>query len=75
MINVTTVILYSSVTAVATGLGAIPLYSSKNIPKMWMSVASALASGVLLAAAFDLIRQGTNDNTPLTIIGTDLQFA
>ena len=69
MINVTTVILYSTVTAVATGLGVIPLFFSKNIPKLWMSVASALASGVLLAAAFDLIRQGTNDNTPLTIIG------
>jgi len=32
-------------------------------------VASALASGLLLAAAFDLISEGTKNNTPLTIIG------
>ena len=69
MLNMTTVILYSTVTAVATGLGVIPLFFSKNIPKLWMSVASALASGLLLAAAFDLISEGTKNNTPLTIIG------
>ncbi len=69
MSNITTVILYSTVAAVATGLGVIPLAFSKNIPKRWMSLASALASGLLLAAAFNLINAGTNNNTPLTIIG------
>ena len=45
------------------------LIVSKNILKLWMSVASALASGLLQAAAFDLISEGTKNNTPLTIIG------
>lgn len=69
MVNISAVILYSTIMAVATGLGVIPLVFSKNIPKRWMSLASALASGLLLAAAFDLINEGTKNNVPLTIIG------
>ena len=34
-----------------------------------MSLSSALASGLLLAAAFDLINSGTKSNAPLTVIG------
>jgi ZIP family zinc transporter len=69
MPNITIVILYSSIAAVATGLGVIPLIFTKNISKRWMSLASALASGLLLAAAFDLINEGTKDNVSLALIG------
>lgn len=69
MSTITIVILYSSIAAVATGLGVIPLFFTKNISKKWMSLASALASGLLLAAAFDLINEGTKNNVSLTLIG------
>ena len=69
MPNIATVILYSALTAVATGLGVIPLIFSKSIPARLMSLASALASGLLLAAAFELINKGTADNAATTIIG------
>jgi zinc transporter, ZIP family len=69
MPDITTVILYSSMTAAATGLGVIPLILTKNISKKSMSLASAVASGLLLAAAFDLINEGTKYNVSLTLIG------
>ena len=69
MPNITTVILSSALTALATGLGVIPLIFSKAIPARLMSLASALASGLLLAAAFQLISKGMADNAGTTIIG------
>lgn len=69
MPNIATVILYSALTAVATGLGVIPLIFSKAIPTRLISLASALASGLLLAAAFELINKGTSENATTTIIG------
>lgn len=69
MPNIETVILYSALTAVATGLGVIPLLFSKAIPTRLMSLASALASGLLLAATFQLIDKGTAENAGTTIIG------
>jgi zinc transporter, ZIP family len=69
MSNIIVVLIYSSITAVATGLGVIPLYFTKNISASRMSLASALASGLLLAAAFDLINEGTKRNAVLTLVG------
>lgn len=69
MPNIATVILYSVLTAVATGLGVIPLIFLKAIPTRLMSLASALASGLLLAATFQLIDKGTAENAGTTIIG------
>lgn len=69
MPTITTVILYSALTAVATGLGFVPLIFSKAIPIRLMSLASALASGLLLGAAFQLIDKGTTDNATATIAG------
>lgn len=69
MPTITTVILYSALTAIATGLGVVPLIFSKAIPIRLLSLASALASGLLLAAAFQLIGKGTTDNSTTTIVG------
>lgn len=69
MPNITTVVLYSAFTAIATGLGVIPLLFAKSIPARLMSLASALASGLLLAAAFELIDKGTTVNAATTLIG------
>jgi ZIP family zinc transporter len=69
MPNIATVILYSVLTAAATGLGVIPLIFSKAIPTRLMSISSALASGLLLAATFQLIDKGTAENPGTTIIG------
>jgi len=69
MSDIIIVLIYSGITALATGLGVIPLYFTKNISVSKMSLASALASGLLLAATFDLINEGTNSNAMLTLLG------
>lgn len=68
------VILYSALAAIATGLGVVPLLFTRAIPARLMSLSSALASGLLLAAAFELIRTGISDSAVVTIVGlvTDL---
>lgn len=69
MSDITIVLIYSGITALATGLGVIPLYFTKNISVSKMSLASALASGLLLAAGFDLIQEGSKSNAVLTLLG------
>jgi len=69
MPNIATVALYSALTAVVTGLGVIPFIFWKAIPTRLVSLASALASGLLLAAAFELLNNGMALNRALTILG------
>ncbi len=69
MSDITTVILYSLLMAGVTGLGVVPLAVSKSIPAWVTSLASALASGLLLAAAFQLINEGTVDDAATTTAG------
>ncbi len=69
MKNLMTVACYSALTAVATGLGVIPLVFSKSIPARLMSLAGALASGLLLAVAFKLLSEGTNVDSATTVLG------
>lgn len=69
MPTITTVGFYAAVTAVITGVGVIPLIFWKAVPSRLMSLASALASGLLLGAAFELIGKGTAENAGATIIG------
>ncbi len=69
MANIITVGWYSGLAALATGLGIIPLMFRKAVPTRWLSLASALASGLLLAAAFELIHEGIVENAAATIIG------
>lgn len=69
MSNITTVILYSTLASLVTGLGVTPLAWSKSIPTWFTSLASAFASGLLLAAAFQLINEGTANNAATTTVG------
>ncbi len=75
MSNITSVVSYSVLMAVATGLGIIPLMFRKAVPARWMSLASALASGLLLAAAFELIHRGIGENAGTTILGIVIGLA
>lgn len=53
-----TVFVYATVTALATGLGALPFLSWKKIPRRWLGVANAIAAGLMLAASFNLVYEG-----------------
>ncbi|MDX1666817.1 MAG: ZIP family metal transporter [Saprospiraceae bacterium] len=52
------VLIYASLTALATGLGALPFLFFKGIAKRWSGFSSALAAGLMLTASFKLIEEG-----------------
>lgn len=67
--NELNVLLIALITAVATGLGAVPFFFIKKIPKKYLGIANALAAGLMLAASFRLINEGVNDNLVKATLG------
>jgi zinc transporter, ZIP family len=58
--SVLDVFLYALLTAVATGLGALPLVFLRDVPKRWTGMGDAAAAGLMLAASFNLIFEGVD---------------
>ena len=52
------VFLYALITAVATGLGALPFFFIKKMSRNWLGLSNAVAAGLMLAASFNLIYEG-----------------
>jgi len=65
----TDVFFYAMITAVATGLGALPFFLFKNITRSWLGISNAVASGLMLAASFGLIYEGLDYDWWYTFIG------
>ena len=53
------VFLAAMVTAVATGLGALPFLAVKGFSRWWLGIANAAAAGLMLGASHNLITEGT----------------
>ena len=56
--GVAQVFLFALLTAVATGLGALPFLLAKHPTRGWLGVSNALAGGLMLAASFGLVYEG-----------------
>jgi ZIP family zinc transporter len=56
--SVVQVFLLALLTAVATGIGALPFLFVKGLSRRWLGVSNALACGLMLAASFGLIYEG-----------------
>jgi zinc transporter ZupT len=69
MTSTLTVTIYATLTAIATGLGALPLLVAKHIPVRWLSLGNAFAGGLMLAASFNLIYEGRDYGAVQTLIG------
>ncbi len=65
----TDVFFYALITAVATGLGALPFFLIKDLTRSWLGISNAVASGLMLAASFGLIYEGLDYDLWFTIFG------
>ena len=57
-ISILDVLFYTSLTALATSLGAIPFVWAKSMAREWIGLAGAVAVGLMLAASFQLFDEG-----------------
>lgn len=56
--NLLTVFVAALITALATGLGALPLLFARRLDDRWLSVGAAIAAGLMLAASHSLVDEG-----------------
>ena len=67
--NLALVFVAGLVTALATGLGALPFFFFDDIGDRWNVVLWGLASGIMLSASlFGLVEEGLAEGTPLEIL-------
>ena len=65
------VLIAASITAAATGLGALPLlfYREKTTSRRLLGLANALAAGFMAGASIGLLYEGGIESIPRTIVG------
>jgi len=63
------VFAYGLVTALATGLGALPFAFVRMVSRNTVAYANAVASGLMLGASFGLVAEGTDYGGWQTIVG------
>jgi ZIP family zinc transporter len=68
-VNAGTVALLALLTALATGLGALPFLAARRPTRSWLARANAAASGFMLAASVALFAQGVSRDAVQTVIG------
>ena len=69
MTPVALVFLAGLVTALATGLGAVPFVWIRETSPRILALTNAIAAGLMLGASFGLIAEGTRYGTAQTILG------
>ena len=69
-IDVWTVTLLAGLTAVATGLGALPFLFVRDIARGRLGMANALAAGLMLAASLVLVWEAAIRSVPTALAGT-----
>jgi zinc transporter ZupT len=63
------VFIAALVTALATGLGALPLLAARHMSARWLALANAAAAGLMLAACYSLIVEGFEFDVRRTLAG------
>ncbi len=66
------VALYGLITALATGLGAVPFAFMRRVSQRNVALANCLASGLMLGASSGLLLEGARYGTPQTVVGAAL---
>lgn len=71
-VTVATVLIAALITAIATGLGALPFLFVKSVSKRWLGLGNSLAAGLMLGASLGLIYEGVQINPPGVALGMAL---
>lgn len=66
------VFIYALLTALATGLGALPFIFIRGISDRTVAFSNAIAAGLMLGASFSLLAEGTAHGGAATFIGANL---
>lgn len=74
-VNIWTILLASSLTALVTGLGALPFLFFKNFSRWWLGIFQAATAGLMLGASHNLIQEGAHLNPYRTFVGMLLGLA
>ncbi len=67
--DVLLVFSYALLTALATGLGALPFLLIRTLSPRVLGFGNALAAGLMLTASFNLVYEGLEYSMPLTVLG------
>ena len=67
--TINSVFLAALITALVTGLGAVPFLFVRNISAWWLSVANGAAAGLMLGASHNLIAEGTKLDPGRMLLG------
>lgn len=59
----------ASMTALSTGLGALPFFFIKDINKQWLGIGNAIAAGLMLGASLGLFYEGFSEGWLRLILG------
>jgi zinc transporter ZupT len=70
--EVLAVFLVALATALATGLGALPLAFNRSPTRGWLGIANSLASGFMIGASVGLCYEGVKHDVALTAVGVSL---
>ena len=69
MSDASPVFVYAFLTALATGLGAIPFFFVRTISERFVAYSEAVAAGLMLGASFGLVAEGTAYGSGETLLG------
>ena len=67
--NVVTVFIAAMITAIFTGFGALPFLFLKEVSNRTLSLANAVAAGLMTGASIGLVVEGAAYGVPRTIVG------
>ena len=68
-VNVWTVLAAASVTALATGLGALPFFVFRQMSRSWLGISNSIAAGFMLGASAALFWEGADVGIVRTLLG------
>ncbi len=63
------VFAFALLTALVTGLGALPFLIFRRMPRTWLAVSNSIAAGLMIAASFGLLYEGLRFGPVRVIVG------